>query len=284
MESGSSEQLEVGTLAGWRPYAVNTVLMLSREGDGVFTWIFCILIFLVAVIAVLAMINRPFLDQLLVKFRGRTDAVMERDASTPEGARDYYNAAIREREDIYNRASASFAEISGRLDAAEKELYQLKKDLAKVVSEINRSIDALDDDSAMAYARKKTTLESKIEVLKETIEELKEAKAYQEELRDTSRAQLEDLKEEKERVLYQLEADSQVIRLHEGMDALNTSSESDRMLQRAREGAEQTRRRASGARIAYESSAEAQDRRLEQESRERQAREVVEEMKRKRGV
>ena len=249
-----------------------------------FTWIFCILIFLVAVIAVLAMINRPFLDQLLVKFRGRTDAVMERDASTPEGARDYYNAAIREREDIYNRASASFAEISGRLDAAEKELYQLKKDLAKVVSEINRSIDALDDDSAMAYARKKTTLESKIEVLKETIEELKEAKAYQEELRDTSRAQLEDLKEEKERVLYQLEADSQVIRLHEGMDALNTSSESDRMLQRAREGAEQTRRRASGARIAYESSAEAQDRRLEQESRERQAREVVEEMKRKRGV
>ena len=112
----------------------------------------------ICLIAIVAVVNRPFLKQLIIKFRGRTDTVMEQDASTPEGARDYYNVAIREKEDVYNRASASYAEISGKLDAAEKELYQLKKSLAKNTSEINRCIDASDDESALAYARKKTKI------------------------------------------------------------------------------------------------------------------------------
>lgn len=241
-----------------------------------------VVVIIALVIALVGIVNMPFLKQLIVKFRGRTDAVMERDASTPEGARDYYNAAIREREDVYNRASASYAEISGKLDAAEKDLYQMKKELAKITTEINRCIDAVDDDSALAYARKKTTLESKIEVLKGTIEELRTAKSHQEEMRDQSREQLESLKDEKERVLFQLEADNQVLQIHESMDSLNTSTESERMLQRVREGATQTRQRANGARIAYESSAEAADRRLEQESNERQARQTLEEMKRRR--
>lgn len=236
----------------------------------------------ICLIAIVAVVNRPFLKQLIIKFRGRTDTVMEQDASTPEGARDYYNVAIREKEDVYNRASASYAEISGKLDAAEKELYQLKKSLAKNTSEINRCIDASDDESALAYARKKTTIESKIEILKGTIEELRVAKNHQEELRDQCKRQLEDLKEEKERTLFQLEADSQVLQLHESMDDLTTNTESERMLQRVREGASQTRQRANGARIAYENSSEAADRRLEQESCERQARQVLDEMKRQR--
>lgn len=94
---------------------------------------------------------------------------------------------------------------------------------------------------------------------------------------------LQKLKEEKEQVLFQMEADSQIIELHQSMDNLNTNNESDRMLERVREGARKTRERAEGSRIAYDSSAQANERRLANSERERNARQILDDMKRQRG-
>lgn len=239
-------------------------------------------IFLVIVI-ILVLFCTTFGKQLQVKARGRADEVMRQDASTVEGARDYYNAAIREKEDFYNKASTSFAEISGKLDSSEKELYQSNKELMRITNEINKCIDDNNDTDAMIYAMKKATLQQKIDILKDTIEELKEAKNHQKEIRDQAAEELQKLKEEKDITLYQMEADRQVIQLHESMDSLNMNNETDRMLERVREGAKKTRERAEGSRIAYDSSAQAQDRRLEVSERERNARQMLEEMKRNRG-
>lgn len=90
------------------------------------------------------------------------------------------------------------------------------------------------------------------------------------------------LKEEKERTIYQLEADQQIIQIHQSMDSLATNNESERMLERVREGANKTRERANGSKIAYETSAEANDRRLGKSTREREAQELLEKMKRQR--
>lgn len=242
------------------------------------------LMFIVIVAVIVFIIfGTAFGKQLLVKARGRADEVMRQDASTPEGARDYYNAAIREKEDFYNKASASFAEIAGKLDSSEKELYQTNKEIMKITKQINACLYENDDESAMSYAMKKTTLESKIDIIKNTIEELKQAKNHQKEIRDQAAEDLQKLKEEKELTLFQMEADSQVIQLHESMDSLNMNNETERMLDRVREGAKKTRERAEGSRIAYDSSAQAADRRLETSERERNARQMLEEMKRRRG-
>ena len=80
-----------------------------------------------------------------------------------------------------------------------------------------------------------------------------------------------------------MEADSQIIELHQSMDSLSMNNESDRMLERVREGARKTKERADGSRIAYDSSAQAADRRLEASERERNARQILEEAKRQRG-
>lgn len=227
-------------------------------------------------------LNSPFGKQLRVKIQGRTDEVMRQDASTPEGARDYYNSAIREKEDFYNKASTTFAEISGKLDAAEKELYQSNKEIMKVTKQINDCIVENNEDSAMQYAMKKSTLENKIHVLKDTIEEMKTAKNHQKEIRDQAAIDLQKLKEEKEQILFQMEADSQIIELHQSIDDLSMNNESERMLERVREGAKKTRERAEGSRIAYDSSSQANDRRLESSERERNARQILEEMKHQR--
>lgn len=242
-----------------------------------------IIIFLVIVFAFILIINKPFRQQLLIKFRGRTDEIMNQDASTPEGAKDYYNAAIREKEDFYNKASATYAEISGKLDTTEKEIYKTNKDIMMITKQLNQCIDDGNDDDAMTYAMKKQTLERKLEVLKSTKVEIEEAQKHQKEVRDTAASELTKLREEKERVVFQLEADSQIIEMHQSLDNLATNNESDRMLERVRDGAKKTRERAEGSRIAYESSAQATDRRLERESQDREARRMVEELKRQRG-
>lgn len=237
----------------------------------------------IVVILVVIFLNSSFGKQLRVKLKGRTDEVMRQDASTPEGAKDYYNAAIRNKEEFYNKASTTYAEISGRLDSAEKDLYNANKEIMRITKEINACLDNNDENSAMQYAMKKGTVENKIKVLKDTIEEMKQAKKHQEEIRNQASSDLQKLKEEKERVLFQMEADSQIIELHQSMDSMNMNNESERMLERVREGAKKTRQKAEGSRIAFDSSTQAQDMRLEANERERNARQTIEEMKRKRG-
>lgn len=240
-----------------------------------------IVLIAIVVILVVIFLNSSFGKQLRVKLKGRTDEVMRQDASTPEGAKDYYNAAIRDKEEFYNKASTTYAEISGRLGSAEKDLYNANKEIMRITKEINACLDNNDENSAMQYAMKKETVENKIKVLKDTIEEMKQAKMHQEEIRNQASSDLQKLKEEKEQVLFQMEADSQIIELHQSMDGMN--NESERMLERVREGAKKTRQRAEGSRIAFNSSVQAQDMRLEASERERNARQTIEEMKRKRG-
>ena len=129
---------------------------------------------------------------------------------------------------------------------------------------------------------KHTNNQGKIETLKDTIEEYKKAKEQQNEIRSAIKQELDELKEEKERTVYQMEADQQIISLHEGMNASASTNESDRMLERVREGAKKTRERAAGAQIAYDTSTEAMDRRMETQERNRAADEVLAEIKRRR--
>lgn len=95
--------------------------------------------------------------------------------------------------------------------------------------------------------------------------------------------EVQKLKEEKDRTIFQLQADNQIIELHELMDKVAANSESDRMLEKVREGANKTRERAAGSRIAYESSVDAQTIRAEQNARQQSAQNLVDEIKRKRG-
>lgn len=130
---------------------------------------FMFMIIVVIVLAVIILFGTVFGKQLRVKMKGRTDEVMRQDAQTPEGAKDYYNAAIREKEEFYNRASTSFAEISGKRQAAQNDLRNANKEYMRVTKQMNECIDSNNENEAMQYAMKKSTLENKINVLKDTI-------------------------------------------------------------------------------------------------------------------
>ena len=238
--------------------------------------------FLVIVI-ILLIINKPFVAQLLIKFRGRTEEVMNKDAMTPEGAADFYNAAIQEKEQNYRKANQLFVEVTGKLDAAEKDLYDVKKQIARLDQNINSAIDAGKDDDAMVFQMKKENLLMKTDTLKNMIGELKESKQHQQEVKDQMAKELDDLKQEKEKTIFELQANDQIIKLHESMNAATSSSETDRMLEKVRAGANKTREMATGSKIAYETSTDTVERRAEQSAREEEARKKIEELKQKRG-
>ena len=235
------------------------------------------------IIVILLIINKPFVAQLLIKFRGRTEEVMNKDAMTPEGAADFYNVAIQEKEQNYKKANQLFVEVTGKLDAAEKDLYDVKKQIARLDQNINSAIDAGKDDDAMVFQMKKENLLVKTDTLKNMIGELKESKQHQQEVKDQMAKELDDLKQEKEKTIFELQANDQIIKLHESMNAATSSSETDRMLEKVRAGANKTREMATGSKIAYETSTDTVERRAEQSAREEEARKKIEELKQKRG-
>lgn len=245
--------------------------------------IFGIFFAALVIVIILLIINKPFVAQLLIKFRGRTEEVMNKDAMTPEGAADFYNVAIQEKEQNYRKANQLFIEVTGKLDAAEKDLYDVKKQIARLDQNINSAIDAGKDDDAMVFQMKKENLLMKTDTLKNMIGELKESKQHQQEVKDQMAKELDDLKQEKEKTIFELQANDQIIKLHESMNAATSSSETDRMLEKVRAGANKTREMATGSKIAYETSTDTVERRAEQSAREEEARKKIEELKQKRG-
>lgn len=241
-----------------------------------------LLIVIAVFIAILFAINAPFVKQLIVKFKGRTEEVMGNDASTPEGAKDYYNAAIQEKEKLKNQAVATYAEIEGKLDSCKKDLYTAQKDVMRYTQSIDACVAENNDDDAMTYAMKKSTAEKKIALLKENIKSLEEARDHQKELVGTLKKDVQALKEEKEQVVYQLESDTQVIKAQQSIMNTSVDNESERMLEKVREGAKKKREQAAGSRAIYNESTEAEDSRLAQAETEREARRLVEEAKAKR--
>lgn len=232
---------------------------------------------------IIVRINKPFWEQLKIKFRGRTDEVMRQDAMTPEGAADYYNNAIREKEERYLRSNQLYTEVTGKLETAKKELRQMQKEQMQKNQNMQQAIDNENDNDAMTFALRLETLKSNIDVAKQAIRDLEETVNHQKEVRDQLAIEVQSLKEEKDKTLFQLQAANQQIQLHEAIDDIASSNESDRMLEHVREGVTKAQERATGSRIAYESSMATQERRAEQRAREDAARQLVEDAKRKRG-
>ena len=93
--------------------------------------------------------NKPFVEQLTAKFKGRTEEIMGKDATTPEGAKDYFNAAIQEKEALYNKAVASLSEVTGKRELKKQELIQLKKQQMKYTQNIEQCLADNDEEKAM---------------------------------------------------------------------------------------------------------------------------------------
>lgn len=245
---------------------------------------FLIFTCIAVVIGVVAfMLFTPYGAQLSIKMKGRADVIAEQDASTAEGAKDYYAAIIREKENNYQNAIEAYSTITGKIEIKEKDLIAQKKEIMKINQSLNKCIDEGRDDDALHYITKKQNIESKVEILKENISDLKTMKEEKKETMERLEKELNDLKVEKEKNVYAMEAQEEMDDMRKGLASSVSTNETDRMLEKVREGARKSREKAEGSKIVYESSTQTKEYRIEKKERDDEAKRALEELKKQRG-
>ena len=112
-------------------------------------------------------------------------------------------------------------------------------------------------------------------------EETKVDVAQKKELKTKVFEELQALKNEKDVTIQQLKSDQARLEAARSLEGIS-NSETDRMIEKVREGAKKKKEMANGARISYENSAEAAEYRMQQRERESEIDRVLAEAKAKR--
>ena len=158
----------------------------------------------------------------------------------------------------------------------------LQKDEMKVTMDIDTCVSKGDDEGAKVYLQKQQDIQDKMEVLKDSIHELKENERIQKETVDKIFEDLTQLKSEKEKAIFTLETVEATKSLK--ADTGVGSSEEDKMLQKARDGVRKAKEESEGNRIAYENSSEVQKKRLDKKMKDEEISKKLEALKAKKGM
>ena len=214
---------------------------------------------------------------LKMRASGTADEMISNDASTPDGAKAYYNSIISKKEDSYIKANSLYTQIEGKIQNYETQLRQLQKENMQMDLSVASCIDRNDDESAKAYLAKQQEVADKIETIKTTLKELKENRDVQKENLTALQEEIKSLKAEKDKAVFTLEAAETVKSLQ---SIPNTSTqEENKMLEKVREGVQKTKEQADGTRIAYENSADVQMKRLDKRMKDEELQKKLDSLK-----
>lgn len=225
-------------------------------------YIFTVLLILIIVFFILTKTGK----RLRIRASGTADEIVQKDASTPEGAKAYYNAAIAKKEAEYCNSHTVYAQMLGKIQSYEDQLRSLQKENIQLNLNINNCIDKNDDVAAKVYLNKQTEIKDKIEIIKDELNNLKENSKLQKEVVDNTLEELNRLKAEKEKSILELETAQ--TRKNLKVTSLSSSAEEDKMLEKVREGIKKVKEEADGNKIAYENSTDVQRKRLDKKMKD----------------
>lgn len=212
---------------------------------------------------------------------GTADEIIAKDASTPEGAKAYYNVAIEKKNNDVIQARTVYSQMLGKISNFDDQLRSLKKDAMRVKLDIQSCIDKNDDDGARIYLKKQQDIEEKMEIIKNALEELKENASLQKETLETLETELEDLKAEKDNAVLTLET-AQVTKSLQAIVG-SSNKEEDKMLEKVRDGIKKQKEEADGTKIAYENSTSVQQQRLDKKMKDDEIEKKLRDLKAKKG-
>lgn len=239
-----------------------------------------LLVIILVVTVLVILFGTTFGKRIRLRAKGTADEVIGKDASTPEGAKAYYNTAISKKEEDYRNAYSIYTQMLGKIQTYENQLRTLKKDRMQAGININTCIDKNDDEGAKVYLKRQQEISEKEEIIENALKELKENSVLQKETVDSIFEELGDLKTEKENAILTLET----AQVTESLQATSVSTrEEDKMLEKVRDGVRKTKEKADGNKIAYESSATVQQQRLDKKMKDDEVERKLQEMKRQRG-
>lgn len=215
--------------------------------------------------------------RLKLRASGTAAEAISKDASTPEGAKAYYNVAIEKKEEDLAKANVIYTQMLGKISNYEDQIRGYKKDLMKTEININSCVEKNDDEGAKVYLKEQQDLGEKVAIIKDALTGLKENAKLQEETVKGIRTQLSDLKAEKDNAVLTLET----VQVTKSLQATTGVSyaEEDKMLEKVRDGVKKQKEAADGTKIAYENSASVQKQRLDQKMKDEEIEKKLAELK-----
>ncbi len=217
--------------------------------------------------------------RLKLRASGTAAEAINKDASTPEGAKAYYNVAIEKKEEDLAKANVIYTQMLGKISNYEDQIRGYKKDLMKTEININSCVEKNDDEGAKVYLKEQQDLEEKVAIIKDALTGLKENAKLQEETVKGIRTQLSDLKAEKDNAVLTLET----VQVTKSLQATTgvSSAEEDKMLEKVRDGIKKQKEAADGVKVAYENSTAVQKQRLDQKMKNEEIEKKLAELKAK---
>ena len=217
--------------------------------------------------------------RLKLRAPGTAAEAISKDASTPEGAKAYYNVAIEKKEEDLAKANVIYTQMLGKISNYEDQIRGYKKDLMKTEININSCVEKNDDEGAKVYLKEQQDLEEKVAIIKDALTGLKENAKLQEETVKGIRTQLSDLKAEKDNAVLTLET----VQVTKSLQATTgvSSAEEDKMLEKVRDGIKKQKEAADGVKVAYENSTAVQKQRLDQKMKNEEIEKKLAELKAK---
>lgn len=216
---------------------------------------------------------------LKTRASGTASEIVAKDASTPDGAKAYYNVAIEKREEDYRRESAKRDQMLGKIQEFENQLRELQKQNLAYSLKTQKYVDDGDDDAAMTYLRSQKETTEKIDTIKTALKELKENLTRQGEVVSELKTSCEELKSERDKAILTLET-AETTKSLRATDLSDRTE--DKMLAKVREGVQKTKQEADGAKISYDNSAEVQRKRLDKQAKEDELQKELQNLKKNR--
>lgn len=236
-----------------------------------------VLLIAILIVIVVVLFGTKIGKRVRLRASGTADEIITKDASTPEGAAAYYNTAIAKKEEEYQKTYSIYTQMLGKIQTYEEQLRSLQKENAQLNINIDNCIKKNDDVAAKVYLKRQQEVTDKIVIIKNALNELRENEKLQKETVDEMFEALGELKSEKENAILALET-AQVTKSLQATPGINNSEE-DKMLEKVRDGVRKTTEEATGNKIAYESSATVQQKRLDKKMKDDEIDRKLEDLK-----
>lgn len=228
---------------------------------GVFEFV---LILIVAVVLIVILMFPEVRGKIKALLGGFLGVFVEDMAKTPEGAAATYQQAIDEQQEIYNQSQETLKELSGQLSIAKDNLKNCEDSLLKVEKECESLAKNKKQEELIIKAQQREDIIENVMIFKKTIEKLEPLVNDAQELLAVNEARLIQLKKDKKNKVTELKLNNTINDSYDKVNSLKKTTASAKLLGSVEEGVQESREKATGAKILYENKMETKIQRAEQ--------------------
>ena len=177
-------------------------------------------------------------------------------AKTPEGARAIYAQKIEEATEQYNEACNTLRDLTGKLKTILDQYAACQKKAEEYDKRAKAAMSRNDEESATLYARNLQEELDEMENLSQQYQKMKPAVEEMKTIKEKLENQLAALKRESKDVVSELKANEQISEAYSSVDKFRATTGTDKMLTATRDGLQESREKAAGAKVLYQTSRE----------------------------